>query len=372
MKIASCFPILVAFTVSTVLHGQVLVKAGTELAASPSTQVAVKDADVRILSSRVDLQDADLFLSGTASNDLSTGATATTPTVLHGIIVDGGGEYNLFGAWKISDLLTFTSGRLIITGTGNELTYAGADDLIGTDASFIQGPLYIEGAGTRTFPIGLPGGYFPVRLDNMVATPLGFEVIAADPNISTLPPGVTDILRDRHWQLLSRGASFSDSRLAVSAKQLETFVNSVPTGSPTLLEVGVDGIAIDLEGISTISIDFLTGTKNATASGDRYAIGKKDELIPLIGEVLTPNSDGKNNVLIISNIEFFPVNTVTLMDRYSAIVHTWSNFKNYGTADANQEFDFTSLAIGNYLCVVQYTDAGGNQKSATQMITVLK
>ena len=117
--------------------------------------------------------------------------------------------------------------------------------------------------------------------------------------------------------------------------------------------------------------DFVVTTAKASPTGEIYALAKKEGVALKIGELLTPNGDGKNNVLKISNIELFPVNTVTLIDRYGVPVHKWTVFKNYSTTDSKQDFDFTTLAIGNYICVVQYTDPRTGPAKVTQMITVL-
>jgi hypothetical protein len=63
-----------------------------------------------------------------------------------------------------------------------------------------------------------------------------------------------------------------------------------------------------------------------------------------------------------------------LIDRWGVPIKSWTNFVNYGSSDAEQaDFDFTSLGIGNYICIVEYkSSANGDKKSQTQMISVLK
>lgn len=372
MRTATYFLILCAIALGIPVMGQVVVRTGTVITASPSTQIAVKDANVNILSDQVSFSNVDLFLTGAVNIDLSTvvDPTNATPFRLRGMSVEGGAEYTLLGAWGISDLLILTNGKLILTGTGNLLTYTGATDVVGSDASYVQGPFHTQGTGVRTFPIGVPSGYFPVRLDDVVegTAILGFEVIEANPGILA-PAGVTAVLTDRYWQMFTRGTGFTGSPISVSINQLGPFLLSDQPGDATLLEVTVDGTLHVLGG----KPEGLYHSAGKTAvNGEIYAFGKTEKLTLEILNVLTPNGDVKNNVLQISNIEFFPENTVTLMDRYGVVVHTWTNFKNYSTTDAKQEFDFTSLAIGNYLCVVEYTNLDGSRGSAQQIVTVLK
>ena len=114
-------------------------------------------------------------------------------------------------------------------------------------------------------------------------------------------------------------------------------------------------------------------TNATSAAFDIYDDTEGIELI--INAFITPNTaDDQNNVLYIENIEFFPENTVKLIDRWGVPIKSWTNFSNYGSSDPEQaDFDFTSLNIGNYICIVEYKNStGGDKKSQTQMISVLK
>lgn len=116
------------------------------------------------------------------------------------------------------------------------------------------------------------------------------------------------------------------------------------------------------------------GLTNATSAlFDIYGDTEGIELI--INSFITPNSgDDQNNVLYIENIEFFPENTVKLIDRWGVPIKSWTNFSNYSSSVAEQaDFDFNNLNIGNYICIVEYKNStSGEKKSQTQMISVLK
>jgi len=118
----------------------------------------------------------------------------------------------------------------------------------------------------------------------------------------------------------------------------------------------------------------VVNVKSLSGKGRIYALGKSEDIVLEIVKVITPtNDDAKNNVLQISNIELYPDNKVTLLDRYGVPVKNWTGFKNFTTTTPAQDgIDFASLGIGNYICVVEYTTATGEKKSVTQMVTVLK
>ena len=330
------------------------------------------NTDIINRSSKADFSNAAITLTSTASSTLSTNKLIEK---VHGLIVDGGGRYTIKGLWSITDSLILTNGKIFVPATaGDELGYEGTQDIAtGSDASFINGRFFMQGIGPRTFPIGNVDGYFPVRLDNVSEANvfLGFEAIKGDPNLDfSQLIGINDLLRDRFWKMTVRGSSFTGSPISISANQLSSFLLSGQAGSATILESDASKNVTDLGGVT--ASDFVVTTAKASPTGEIYALAKKEGVALKIGELLTPNGDGKNNVLKISNIELFPVNTVTLIDRYGVPVHKWTGFKNYSTTDSKQDFDFTTLAIGNYICVVQYTDPRTGPAKVTQMITVLK
>jgi CHU_C Type IX secretion signal domain len=145
---------------------------------------------------------------------------------------------------------------------------------------------------------------------------------------------------------------------------------SITSGAGTSSDIifSAAGTALTLTTTNSFSL------ANATSAPfDIYEDTEGIELI--INSFITPNTaDDQNNVLYIENIEFFPENTVKLIDRWGVPIKSWTNFTNYNNSDAEQaDFDFNSLSIGNYICIVEYKNSkDGNNKSQTQMISVLK
>jgi hypothetical protein len=113
-----------------------------------------------------------------------------------------------------------------------------------------------------------------------------------------------------------------------------------------------------------------------TATSLPFDIYETISEVPIvIRPIITPTGDDQaNNVLYIENIEFFPSNTVRLLDRWGVPVKVWNNFANYlNTTAVQADFDFSSLNVGSYVCIVEYTDtASSSTKGESRMVTVLK
>ncbi len=84
-----------------------------------------------------------------------------------------------------------------------------------------------------------------------------------------------------------------------------------------------------------------------------------------IKNVVTANEDGKNDRLIVVDIERFPNNTVSVIDRWGVEVYNRNAY--------NNEWDFKKggnyLPVGNYICIVKLNDSG---KVITRTVTLVK
>jgi hypothetical protein len=179
--------------------------------------------------------------------------------------------------------------------------------------------------------------------------------------------GVSDLFKEHYWKLTTRGGTFSGSNVGLSNLGTENF-----PGALVALELGTDQNLTNLGGITLNHV--VKSTAKSTALGNLYVLGKSDKVDVTVINVITPTPDDiRNNVLQISNIELFPDNKVTLVDRYGVPVKTWTGFKNFETTSTSQDgFDFATMGIGNYICIVEYTDSAGGKQKITQMVTVLK
>ncbi len=83
-----------------------------------------------------------------------------------------------------------------------------------------------------------------------------------------------------------------------------------------------------------------------------------------IKNVVTANGDGKNDLLIISDIDRFPENHVTVLDRWGIEVFSKDNYSN----DWNFTKGSTALPAGNYVCIVKL----GSDNVITRNITLIQ
>ncbi len=92
----------------------------------------------------------------------------TSSTSFYDLEINNSNDINLNAAITISDSLVLTSGKLISTATKSVTLLAGAQTDIGSPASFVDGPLIYQVAGTSlynlNFPIGTSGNYHPLVL----------------------------------------------------------------------------------------------------------------------------------------------------------------------------------------------------------------
>jgi len=354
--------------------GQIVIGTGTNLSAAATTAL-VTSAGITNNSRLADFSNIYLGLANPGSNTLPTISTST-PVNIHGLAIAGKDGFTLTGSWTINKELRLLGGNIVVpAGAGNILTYAGGSDITtGSTTSYINGLLFSLGTGIRTFPIGNNAGYFPVALGGVkdATTSLGMQVVAGNAGLSPLPAGVTDLFTDHYWQLTVSGGTFSGSSLQLSTTGTDSFLASGPLSTLVALEEDTDNNINNLGG--TFISPVLSITKPISAKGKIYAIGKSEDVVVAVTKVITPTADDtRNNVLQISNIELYPDNTVTLLDRYGVPVKTWKSFKNYTTTAPEQEgIDFSKLGIGNYICVVEYTTLSGDKKKVSQMVTVLK
>lgn len=347
------------------------------LTIAPNTTFVANAGTILTATQGIDVQSANADLSNLQLNLVGASAqilNATNQIAVSSITMNGTGDFTINGHWVVSQDIVLTLGKIIVDAGGSNpgiLAYTGTNDLTGGNAnSYIEGLFYMEGkgSGTRTFPIGNANGYFPVRLESVTdnGTLIGFQVIDGDPALTT-PATVTDVFKDHYWEMTLSNGTFSGSPVSLSSTGTDAFFSS--GGSPVVLEKDTDGNVTDLSG--SLLSPLVTSTTAASSKAQILAIGKgAGEVIPKIVNVITPNEDGTNDYLAIRNIEFYPENEVTFLDRYGVPIFTVQGFVNFATSDqALRVYDFSKLTNGNYICTVKY---GREGKKLAQMITVLK
>jgi len=295
-------------------------------------------------------------------------------------------SYTLNGSLTVTDKMTLSKGKIkISTSPTSELLYSGSESaLVGSDPSnasakgsndsYFNGRFSRKGAGVLSFPIGNDTGYFPARLDGVstadASIPLSLEVISATNPGFVKTPDLKDIFTSHFWEFSTGGTGVFSGNTQISLSD-NTGGFFGTDGDATILELSNSGVQTDLFGSPNNS--FYTSSSPMSASGKYYGLAKADEITVRIRKLITPNDDLDNDVLVVDGLDAFPDNQITLIDRWGVVVKTWKGFVNYPerTGVAQSDFNFAKLAIGNYVCVVEYTERGV-RKSKKQMIAVLK
>lgn len=114
----------------------------------------------------------------------------------------------------------------------------------------------------------------------------------------------------------------------------------------------------------TITAKDVTGNESAKSNVFVY------ELIPVNKEitannVLTPNGDGKNDFLVLNNLQYYSKSLIRIYDRAGRTVYTANAYKNDWSGDLNG----TTLAEGTYYYVV---DLGDGFKAFKSFITIVR
>jgi hypothetical protein len=352
--------LLILISVSTTVLAQTTIRTGSEV--KVKGVVSAKGLLVNN-SDKLDLTESQITLTGT-NQTLST----TAPLTIQGIIVEGGGTKTLKGDWTVTNNLTLTQGTLT-TLTG-KIIYTGSTALSGSNDSFITGILYQRGEGTRFYPIGVGTTYMPMSLNGVKedAIEIGVEGFTAGANL-TLPLDLSAIASNRYWEVTPSGTySGSTVSLYVPGASIDAASKLVAVEA----ENATNGTAVNLGG--GINGDFVTSFTPATQS--ILTIGIAESVDLKIMDLITPfNADNVNDRLKIVNIEYVFRNKVTLLDRWGVVVKEWTDFRNYDDPNnPNQDnFDFSKLGPGNYICILQYQlSAEAPEEQLTQMISVLK
>lgn len=351
--------ILGCFIFSSNLFAQLRVGTGTVLTTSTNTTIAT-DANITNQSSVINLTNTHLHLLG-RTQQLNTASSLSVGNVS----INNGGDRTVSGEWTFLNNMVFTDGLLTPTGTG-KIIYTGSTVLNGNQSSYVNGFLFSQGAGTRSYPIGINGLFAPANILSGTPTALGMRVTNGDAGI-TLPADVTETLASHHWELISDDATPVSASVSLSTNNLGSL-----DGLSDLVVVHGDlntGAGTNLGGSNTGA--FINSQTGAPAG--LLTIGRGEKINLVIHDMITPfNKDGVNDFLAIDNIELTETNKVSLMDRYGTVVKEWTDY-HLSDPGSTTSFDFSNLTPGNYICVLEYKLLGGSStEKISQMVTILQ
>jgi gliding motility-associated-like protein len=115
---------------------------------------------------------------------------------------------------------------------------------------------------------------------------------------------------------------------------------------------------------STTQFLLFVTDENGCSNSDSVTITLDGKPAFKIANIITPNGDGFNDTWIIENIELFPNNQITVVNRQGQPVFTTESYDNNwgGTFNGN------ILPDGTYYYVLKFTDTGEFQKGAVNIL----
>jgi gliding motility-associated-like protein len=99
---------------------------------------------------------------------------------------------------------------------------------------------------------------------------------------------------------------------------------------------------------------------NGDCSKAKVTIHVDDVLLP--NQILTPNSDDHNDTFIINGIEYYPINKVTVYNRWGNVVYSKNNYQNEW--DGVSKVSSKPLPVGTYYYLIDY----GNNRHKTGFV----
>ncbi len=114
----------------------------------------------------------------------------------------------------------------------------------------------------------------------------------------------------------------------------------------------------DFIGRDSIKYSIISPCENKS---ETYIIFLIEEL--RVPEIITPNGDGKNDVLIIDGIEYFPDNMLQIYNRYGHIVYSKKGYDNVwgGNSNKGSLFGDKPLPAGTYYWTLVYNEGRNRQ-----------
>ncbi|HYH55795.1 MAG TPA: gliding motility-associated C-terminal domain-containing protein, partial [Anseongella sp.] len=231
--------------------------------------------------------------------------------------------------------------------TGEAVSYSSSNTAV---AEIVAGRIHIQGAGTAIITATLPEN---ANYGNIPAISRQLLVHKAPQEIHFAPPG--QVQRDAGTLQLDVSAS---------------------SGLPVHLQVS-DALVANLSGSFDLQVLRLGRTMiTATQPGDANylpAAPVERELLVVdeagqrvrVHQVVSPNSDGVNDFLIIEGISDFPDNRLVIVNRNGTLLFdtkSYDNGNNVFQGKANTHVIGENLPAGTYFYLLEYRTGGGTQR----------
>ena len=202
---------------------QVLTNDNALITITPSTRLsiiggALNNGDIvneGALSITGDWMNVDTYTSGTGLfifNGADRQNIAHNGQEVYQLSVSGGGEKVFSSDMEIRDTLDLMDGVLTISNGVTLLVQANGTVSGGSDVSYVDGPLFHQGTGSKYFPVGSNGNFRPADLMNVTGTNPVVGIAMYEPNSDpTVPLQLLAVSDTRYWQLIRQSGSYDGS-----------------------------------------------------------------------------------------------------------------------------------------------------------------
>lgn len=273
------------------------------------------------------------------------------------LTISGGGQ-KIFGAdITIENELVLTQGILIAENNSRIIFSNGSQIVGGSDAAYIQGPVYHHGSGDKLFPLGNGSLYLPVSLVNIEdpSVLIGIEGVEMTGGMLSKAPSLDAISDNRYWHIDVVSGSLENSQIILPVRE-ESLLNDISkvvvAESPALSEKFRTIGRASSEG--TVNNGMVTSERAVTMPFVTVAgSSSRGELI--VYNAISANNDTFNEYLIIENIENYPENKFSLFNRWGDKIFEIENYDNKervfrGKSNINGEGE---LVNGTYFYIIE-------------------
>jgi gliding motility-associated-like protein len=240
-------------------------------------------------------------------------------------------------------------------GDSRVILQEGVEIMAASDSSHVHGPVFQTGTGRKLFPIGNGSIYLPVELTDVTdaSALIGVELFEFENSSLARPEDLTSIGK-RYWYIDVASGTLSNSPVILPLRD-EALMGSdeeivvVQSDSPTDVFTSIGGLR------ATGGRNGATITSKMNVSMPFVALATAAKEVELVVyNAVSNNGDGKNDFMIIENIQSYPGNKLSVFNRWGDKVFEIENYDNHervfrGRTNIGGESDLVS---GTYFYVI--------------------
>lgn len=269
---------------------------------------------------------------------------------------------------EIMSTLNLDSGMISIVPEG--AAYISENTVItgGSDSSYIEGKVIHLGGGVKYYPLGMDGTFTPVYIDKSGSGELGTKIEKPLDQIFK-EEDIYSLSNQRLWSLHGDAdelASIQEVEIPINDESfLRNFFDVLVAGSNE--KGGIYSAQNTIELFETNRLKKEGSIVITKATGINYLIvGEKVNRRITIKNLITPNSDGKNDYLHIENIEKYENNEVIILNRWGQEIFRQENYDNRWDTSIGGN----PLPTGTYTCIV-YLNGDAEKQKYVRFINVI-